>query len=223
MNTGRITAGIILILAGIVLLIRVFGIADITWVFNLWPLVLIIIGAAQMIDSRRVSFWPMALIAAGCVLLLSTFGYVRMRTLFMIGGPVALIAIGLWVLVFQGRVSSGEVTDGNAIDVFVAFGGREISVRSDAFRGGPITALFGGVELDLTGARLDRDGATLEMVAMFGGVEIKVPRGWKVEQSGPSIFGGFSDETPKGETLPANAPVLKIHALTLFGGGSIEN
>lgn len=52
--------------------------------------------------------------------------------------------------------------------------GRELANTSPQFEGGRITALFGGVELDLLHATLAAD-AELDVTAVFGGVDVTVP------------------------------------------------
>lgn len=49
--------------------------------------------------------------------------------------------------------------------------------------------MFGGITLDLCGARLDPAGATI--TATFGGIDIIVPRGWRIAMKGTPIFGGI--------------------------------
>jgi hypothetical protein len=56
----------------------------------------------------------------------------------------------------------------------------------------------------------------------FGGVEVYVPPGWRVDISGFPLFGGFDNATVK-ESLPAEAPLLRIDATVLFGGLDVRH
>jgi hypothetical protein len=65
---------------------------------------------------------------------------------------------------------------------------------------------------------LDPDGATLAVTAAFGGVDVIVPRGWRVESKGTPIFGGFdntADAPPEGTDAPTLtvdiAPQVTLH------------
>jgi hypothetical protein len=93
--------------------------------------------------------------------------------------------------------------------------------NSSSFRGGRIGAIFGGAEIDLTNATLSPD-AGLDVFAAFGGVEITVPRGWRVDINGFPLFGGFENKTAK-ESLGEDAPRLRIDATVLFGGLEVKH
>jgi hypothetical protein len=78
------------------------------------------------------------------------------------------------------------------------------------------------VTVDLRQARLDPEGATLAVTAAFGGVDVIVPRGWRVESKGTPIFGGFdnnADAPPEG----TDAPTLTVDMSVLFGGAEIKH
>ena len=72
------------------------------------------------------------------------------------------------------------------------------TARRRAFRGGSVTTMFGGGELDLRDATLDPAGATIHVSTLFGGGSLIVPEGWNVETSMSGI-GGVGDMRPKVE------------------------
>ena len=83
--------------------------------------------------------------------------------------------------------------------------------------------MFGGVTLDLREARPSTEGATLSVTALFGGVDVIVPRGWRVKLQGTPIFGGYEDKT-EGDGPPGpESPQLTIDVLVLFGGLEVKN
>lgn len=82
--------------------------------------------------------------------------------------------------------------------------------------------MFGGATLDLREAAL-QPGARVDALALFGGVEVIVPVGWRVELSGLPIFGGYSDKTSGQHLLPPDSPVLSMVATALFGGVEVKN
>ena len=70
---------------------------------------------------------------------------------------------------------------------------------------------MGGCELDLTQADMDNGPAELEIVAIWGGVEIKVPEGWEVIGNTLPIMGGADIRTkaaPGGRKLVVNGVVI---------------
>jgi predicted membrane protein len=101
------------------------------------------------------------------------------------------------------------------------FSGSEIASHSKEFKGGSVTAIFGGAEVDLRDAMPVAD-ARLDVFTAFGGVEIRVPEGWQVSVKGLPLFGGIDNITAK-EQLPENATLLPVNATALFGGIEIKH
>jgi hypothetical protein len=104
--------------------------------------------------------------------------------------------------------------------VVAVFGGARRTGRWIPARRETAAAVFGGVELDYRGA--DLGGATLELraFALFGGVEVTVPDDVHVELTGFALFGGR--EATGGAAAGPGAPVLRVHAVALFGGVTVR-
>jgi hypothetical protein len=141
-----------------------------------------------------------------------------------------LRALGLVVLGFYGGLfaaaallkmalrSHGDA-DSNEVALIAIFGGAELESRASAFRGGSMLAWFGGVEADLRHATLAPD-ALLTVTALFGGVEIELPEGWRVERSTRVFGGGVQIDVPEPDD-PA-APTLSVEGFAAFGGIEIK-
>ncbi len=100
------------------------------------------------------------------------------------------------------------------------FAGREVVSHSKNFEGGTLGALFGGAALDLREAQL-APGASIDVFAAFGGAEIRVPGGWRVETHGLPLFGGFENATAnEGDE---HSPTLDVSATVLFGGLEVKH
>ena len=97
-----------------------------------------------------------------------------------------------------------------------------VSQRNDspAFKGGRITSTFGGVELDLTQARMAGPEARLDISARFSGIELRVPREWQVVVEMPATFGGVDDKTVPPMTP---GPRLILTGEVMFGGVDIKH
>jgi len=111
----------------------------------------------------------------------------------------------------------------NAVAIF---SGCERRVKSQNFKGGRATSIFGGVELDLRDAKIAADQATIEVNCIFGGVEIRVPENWNVHSTSIPVLGGFSDKTHISSAEdPAGGPrkTLVITGAIVFGGVEIDN
>lgn len=100
-------------------------------------------------------------------------------------------------------------------------GGVVRSSNSQDFRGGELTAVMGGCEIDLRNAVIKEGEAQLEIFAFWGGVEIKVPEDWTVVVQVVPIMGGVEDKSvpPKGGA--SKKLVLSGHCI--MGGAEIRN
>lgn len=114
------------------------------------------------------------------------------------------------------------------------FWGTRRRILSRSFTGGEIVAICGGFEIDLTEADIQGSEAKLDIVALFGGGEVRVPQNWNVILETVGIFGNASDRThhPDPANVAASAsgthsgPAVKtlvISGVSLFGGVTIKN
>lgn len=87
--------------------------------------------------------------------------------------PLGLVGAGLWLLLRRPVRTRGTATADEDIDVLALFSSQRVVCTTPRFRGGSATALFGGVEVDLTRATIDGE-AVLEAVALFGGIDVKL-------------------------------------------------
>jgi len=222
--------GLILVILGGGLLLDAFNLLPFgeilgTW----WPTLLMIVAVAQVATRSSGFFGPGILFTIGALLQLSKLGYLE-------GGfwsafwPVLLILIGLSFISSRFKKKEprkdpnfvGTVNvEGSRIDRTAIFTGIDSRVVSQDFTGGELTAIFGGIEIDLREAAIQGPRATLDVTAVFGGVEILVPNSWNVIVSGTPIFGGIDDKSIR-HPAHMNAPTLLIDATAIFGGVEIH-
>lgn len=221
MNTGRAVLGITFVALGGLMLLDRAGVLDAsTIIADWWPVMLLVLAGLELLarPSRRIAAAVFGVL--GVVLLASTTGLLS-ATAWALLWPTLVILLGVWLLVRGGRRSGLDGTsshDGD-FDVVAVFSGRRIASTADPLRHGSATAVFGGVEIDLAAARID-ERATLEVVALFGGVDVEVPPGWRVELDGPAIFGGLENHV--ATPVDGAAPTLHITATAIFGGVDVK-
>ena len=110
------------------------------------------------------------------------------------------------------------------IDDISIFGGGHKVIHSDSFKGGNITALFGGSEIDLTQCKLAPGENIIDVVIIFGGTTIIVPNNWDVILNVTPLFGGFSDKKRRFiRSDTESAGTLIIKGVVLFGGGEVKS
>jgi predicted membrane protein len=92
-------------------------------------------------------------------------------------------------------------------------------IVSAAFKGGDLTALMGGVMLDLRGASLAGGEATVDIFAIWGGIEIRVPPDWSVSNQAIAIMGGVDDKSMA--TADARQRLV-VRGFVMMGGVEIK-
>lgn len=133
----------------------------------------------------------------------------------LIVSAAALITVSL---LLRRLIPSVGDEESDEIALAAAGNGIEIASRAAAFRGGSVRAIMGGLELDLTRARLDPGGARLDVRAFFGGVELIVPADWPLRVlAAKAIAGGFDHPEPDAADADAG-PVLELDLKAILGG-----
>lgn len=125
------------------------------------------------------------------------------------------------------KASYSPFTETDSEDVIngVAFmSGIKKKIISKQFKGGEITVIFGGGEIDFTQADIT-DKATLEVTQVFGGTKLLVPANWEIKSETVSIFGSIEDKRMTRPTTLANEPskILILKGTTIFGGIEIKS
>jgi hypothetical protein len=216
MKPIRLWIGLVLVTLGVFGILDAAGTLDSSEAIDRWwPVAIIGLGLIGMFIERRIALGPGIVVVVGLLILADQQEWTD-EDLF---GPVLLIAIGLVVLsgLWSRRV------DGEHRESSVAmFGGTKIKDRSEHFTHANVSAIFGGATLDLREAHIDRE-ASVDALAMFGGVDVLVPKGWRVSVDGTPILGGCEDKTTGDGELPADAPVLNVHATAILGGVGVKN
>jgi predicted membrane protein len=225
-SSGRIFWGLVLILLGVVFLLDQMGRVDFgDLVSRWWPLILVAAGLWQLISSN---FQELAgglfLIALGALFQLAKLEILG-RNLWHYIWPALIIGLGLWVLIGAFRRSSAARLSGSKeddLDAFAIFAGLNRRIESQSFRGGKATAILGGIELDLTQVRLAEPKAGLDLTAIMGGIDVKVPRHIRVELDGNPVLGGVEN---KHNYAPGSGPeqTLSIKATAILGGIDIKD
>lgn len=225
MNSKR-WIGIILILLGVGFILQRANIWEFSELFSTWwPLIIIIGGLFQFGDrSRSSNLTGTLFVIVGGFLLAN-----RLYDVNLIGylWPTILVIIGLFVVFARPRKEHGQWThsknSADSIDSLAIFSGTEQVAYSEQFTGGNVLAIFGGADIDLRDAKLAEEGGALELVAIFGGINVRVPEDMRLEVTGLPIFGGLENKTRKQQNMDENTPTLKIHFVAAFGGVEIRD
>lgn len=139
---------------------------------------------------------------------------------------IIFIALGLYIILNKKeteRIKFDQERKDYLEDVSI-FGGGSKFITSDNFKGGNITAVFGGSEINLKGCKLAEGTNVIDVLCVFGGTTLIVPQDWNIILNVTPIFGGFSNKLIKDPTAtPDLNKTLIIKGLVVFGGGEIKS
>lgn len=204
--------GLVLIAVGLVLTLDSAGILHTEGLGRWWPLLLIGVGLVKVRQPREdgqraagVAF----LMLGGLFQLTSILAFRSSWTLLLVACGVFL----LWQGVEGPPAEAVTVSESPYLSDMALIGYLKRRHLSDNFRGGSVTAVMGGVELDLRRVTLTGGTAYMDVVAFWGGIEIKVPASWTVDARVIPVMGAFENKVDSPSTPGAPRLVLRGHAI----------
>lgn len=212
MNKKNLFWGIVLIVVGILFLGRNMN----WWNFSIffegwWTLFLIVPSIISLVrkESMGTSFLILVL---GVLMLLASQNVIDWSTIWKVFLPIIIMVVGLSIIFGNRKVKTKKVKE-NAKEYVVIFSGVDEmigKIESD-FK---VTSVFGGVELDMRDVKLEED-LVIDCFTLFGGIDIRLPQGVKVEINGLPIFGGVESKYRNNDEAKVT---IYINHTTIFGG-----
>ncbi len=188
-----------------------------------WTLFLIIPGISEIIKSGF-SFWNVGITWLGVWLLINAQqeSWGISSEMFLAG---SLFVFGAMVIIFAIKKSKGtndnsigmeSIKNGDSVANYSAlFSGSKVVNSSQELAKVNVSATFGGVQLDLSDAKFI-DGAVIKAYAVFGGIDIKMPKGCRVKTSGIPIFGGLKNTY--SDSIVEGGPLVLVEYSATFAG-----
>lgn len=242
---GKVFGGILVVVAGSLFLARELG-ADIPyWVFS-WKIFLIALGLLVGVKHNFKNAWWFFLMVIGGISLLGDV-YPNMNIKPFIW-PVLIILFGL-IIIFKPRGKfkhkryldklqdrrngfnnqkneccvKETTSEEDLVDLTTFMGSVKKNILSKNFKGGEITNVFGGSEVNLSQADIDKT-ATLELTNVFGGTRLIIPANWEIHSELVSVFGNIEDKRPIQPKLNSESEkVLVLKGNTFMGGIEIKS
>ncbi len=219
-STPKLILGLAVVAAGVLFTLDNLDLVDADDFFLYWPVALILIGVTQIFGaSRQQAVWGWILTAAGVWFLLYNLEIVDVEP-WVFFWPAILLLIGINLILGALR-RSAPVEEDSAVNGFAFWSGLERKFASQDFRGGDLTAIMGGCEIDLRQAKITGEPPALHVFAFWGGIDVKVPKEWRVDFRVLPLLGGASDETTSPDN--AQAPTLVVKGMAIMGGVCVEN
>jgi hypothetical protein len=243
-TTPRVIVGLMVVLFGAALLLDNLNVMEAGDLIRYWPFGLIAIGAAKLVqeEDRSGRITGGLFVGIGVLMAIQNFVYFEMDVWRW--WPLAVVGFGLMILmrafrsseqnrqglgygspggstVLGGGLSAGQAggTMEQSLSEFAMWSGLQRRVASPAFRRAELTAIMGGIELDLRQAGTENGEAVIDVFVMWGGIEITVPPDWAVSNQITPILGGAEDKST-GTQQSRNRLVVK--GVVIMGGVDIK-
>lgn len=233
-NITKILFGIAAIAGGFALIGAAFDLWELNAVRGWWTL-FIIIPAIGGIISEGFRIWNSVVLCLGALLFVEEQEWLTSEQFWLVFGAAALVIIGLFII-FGGRLNKCGQPKGTDIPqnqppmssadssscprYSAIFSGNEYKYNGTSFPAGSATAIFGGLDIDLTSLVLERD-SVFNATVLFGGIDIFVPPGLNVTANGIAAFGGCDNFAATSAFVPG-VPTLHIKYNVVFGGIDIK-
>lgn len=239
---GKIFGGLLIVAVGVVFLARELGAEIPHWVVS-WKTFLIAIGLLIGIKHNfKTLGWFFPILVGSAFLIGDFFPELHIKHMLW---PIILILFGLFVMFKPRRKFRGHYwqrvenrrhfqkryhcfgadinTSEDYIDSTSFMGGVKKNIVSKDFKGGDITNVFGGAELNLSQA--DFNGtATLEITQVFGGTKLIIPSHWEIKSELTTVMGSIEDKRQiQPNMVTDNNKILILRGTTFFGGIDIKS
>jgi len=222
----RLVFGLLIITVGILFFLGNMGVLDPHQFLRLWPALLIVAGLIHILQPHRRARFSLGiiLVLVGTVMLLNRLNIIHLG----LGDlwPLILIFFGIMMILNHSvfhRESSPHPNRAEEDSSFLTessiLSGSHYKCNSQDFKGGDVTAIMGGFEIDLRNASIDKE-AILDVFVVMGGVEMQVPDDWIVTVKATPILGGIEDKTHVGKDAVKR---LIIRGTVIMGGVEIKN
>ena len=226
----RVLLGGILIFLGGLFLLNTMNILDFRFtnvVFS-WPFIMLVIGLFVLVNTEK-KFLGGTLSGIGALFLIERI----FPEIDYDGGiiiPILFIVLGTYIILKKRKLDSGSELFSDTsklskdkIDDVSIFGGGTKIISSNNFQGGNVTAIFGGSEINLINCQLAEGDNILDVLCVFGGTTIILPKEWNVVINVTSVLGGFSNKAIRNPSILIDQTrTLHIKGLAMFGGGEVK-
>ncbi len=214
--------GALLIAVGVLGALNVLGLT--TLELNLdgwWALFLIVPGISGLFSAQKDKLGSLFILLLGIFLLLTARGVVEYAVGWKLIVPLILVLLGIKFItrIFSEPNASPSFQTTDSADVSAVFSEKHADLTGKDVTEAKVCAVFGGAECDLSGALL-HDGAEIDVMCAFGGVELRVPDNVVIRNQAFCFFGGMSDKRSR----PANEGniTVNLQGVCVFGGIDIK-
>jgi len=219
----RLILGLFVAAAGVALTLNNFDYIDMHSAWRWWPLAIIAMGLAKAAQSSGTSGRGAGLAFAflGTLLLLDSLRILRFDWWEL--WPIVLVVLGgvmIWGALTRGQTRPRSLDSKSEVHAVAVLGSSVRGSNSQDFRGGEATAVFGSCEIDLRQASIGTQEAVFDTLAVWAGIEIKIPADWTVSVQAAPVLGSIEDKTMRPAVSNKH---LVLRGLAFMGSVEITN
>jgi len=232
-GSNNLSFGVILLLIGSILLLDRMDVIDFSWVFS-WPFILIGIGLYSIIRHGLKNEFGIIMLLIGSFFLIRRENFIP-DDYYDYLLPAGIIIIGLYLIFSRSSkfgfskvktddsfdenfgISDAKVVESDYIKAEAVFASVQRRLITKDFKGGKITSVFGGADIDLSKADI-KESAVLHVEVMFGGLKLIIPPHWEIQADVSNIFSGIEDKRAFPNVDEAARKTLYIKGSVNFGG-----
>jgi predicted membrane protein len=218
--------GIVILIIGILLLAGNLGLYDTGQLLLYIPSLFILMGLYALYKTRFHGITgPLILILVATFVQLLVLGIVSWNIIFT-WWPLILVLIGIDILFNRRNLFSPSKSSDQKVDMTAVFDDVKVSNISKDFVGGNITAVLGDSELNMKESVIESLPAKINIMVLFGEINIKVPDSWQVEMDVVNILGDVHDKRPSDSVQRSGTvekPHLIIKGFVMLGDFSIKD
>ena len=223
------------------LFVITFGVLYLLWQMDIefprvlisWEIILIMAGFVSLVKHNFKKTFGYVLIVVGGLFMINDFYPYTIQTRFI--WPVLIILLGISIFIkaaTRSKKKNSCATNFNENPIILesddyivssaVFSGVTRNVVSKNFKGGNVSSVFGGTELNFTNSDIESK-AIIDVSCVFGGVTIIVPSNWKVQSEMSTVFGGVDDKRQLSLLQEDENKLLILRGDCVFGGVEISS
>jgi hypothetical protein len=237
----QVVVGILVVFFGLLLTAGNLGmVTDVHRYIRFWPMVFTLAGLAIVLDrescgSRRTFGWVMLIgglwqtantafdlhfyIDDWWPLLMVGFGvFLLMRSVR--GRPDADSTQSGTDGAMSGTAAPGQAQRDDVVTSFAFMSGVKRNIFSPGFRRANLTAVMGGVELDLRQCTAAGGESIVDVFAIWGGIVVRTPADWQVVSEVVPLMGGVDDRSAH---VQPSRHRLVIKGMAIMGGVEVKS
>jgi predicted membrane protein len=222
--TVQVIFGLMVVAIGVLFTLDNLEVIDARDYLQYWPAGLVAVGVLKLWQASRDGhgwFGGLFFLAVGAWMLIERIVYIRIDARDIL--PLFLVFIGGYMVWrgFGGQRRERSNDGHSSFSGLAIMGGVSRRSNSQQFVGADLTAVMGGCEIDLRQASITPGTeAVIDVFALWGGIEIKVPDDWTVVTRVTPLMGGVEDKTRVPQVTDKR---LVINGLVVMGGVVVKN